>query len=48
MFVKLINKYTPMLDYLYVRINLGVHIRKGDSDQIFRFVTVRLRDYIGD
>ena len=29
MFVKLLNMYTPIFDFLDVLIILGIHIRKG-------------------
>ena len=31
MFVKLINMHTPILDFLYIPISLGVQIRKGEN-----------------
>ena len=31
MIVKLINMYTPILDFFNVLINLGIQIRKGEN-----------------
>ena len=46
MFVKLINMYTLILEFLDVLINLGVQIRKGDIELIGFSGTGR-RDVMG-